>query len=97
MKEKQKQILSEIMQDDEKSGLYDDLVYTAAEYYSEGYGNDNDKESFLAGAKWQKERMYSEEDMLNFAWFFLKNIGQYSDDKLAHFQGEYLKQFKKKL
>ena len=54
-------------------------------------------EGIREGAKWQKERMYSEEDMLNFAWFFLKNIGQYSDDKLAHFQGEYLKQFKKKL
>ena len=62
MKEKQKQLLSEIMQDDEKSGLYDDLVYTAAEYYSEGYGNNNDKESFLAGAKWQQKQMYSEEE-----------------------------------
>jgi len=35
----------------------------AAENYSEGWGNNNDKESFIEGAKWQQERMYSEEDM----------------------------------
>lgn len=27
------------------------------------------KNSFIAGAKWQEERMYSEEDMVNFALF----------------------------
>lgn len=43
MKEKQKQILSEIMVLVEKSGLYDNLVYTAAEYYSEGYGNNRQR------------------------------------------------------
>ena len=61
MKQKQKQLLSEMMQEDEKSGLYDDLVYTAAEYYSEGYGNNDDKESFLAGARWQQKQMYSKQ------------------------------------
>ena len=44
----------------------------------------------------KQERMYSEEEMLNFAWFLLKNVGQYSDDKTAHFEGKYLEQFKKK-
>lgn len=38
--------------------------------------------------------MYSQDDMLNFAWFLLKNVGRYSDDKKAHFEGKYLEQFK---
>jgi hypothetical protein len=46
--------------------------------------------------KWQQERSYSEEDMLNFAWFLIKNVGQYSDDRMAHFEGKYLEQFKNK-
>ena len=96
MKEEQKQILSEMMQEDEKLGLYDDTIEQAAQEYSK-YLDDFSYQDFQAGALWQQKQMYSEEDMLNFAWFFLKNIGQYSDDKLAHFQGEYLKQFKKKL
>ena len=54
------------------------------------------KKESLQSAKWQAERMYSEEEMLNFAWFLLKNVGQYSDDKTAHFEGKYLEQFKKK-
>jgi hypothetical protein len=54
------------------------------------------RECFIEGAEWQKERSYSEEDMLNFAWFLIKNIGQYSCDRTAHFEGKYLEQFKKK-
>jgi hypothetical protein len=59
----------------------------------------NFNDGFELGAKWQQEqdkKSYSEEDMLNFAWFLVKNIGQYSSDKTAHFEGKYLKQFKKK-
>ncbi len=48
------------------------------------------------GAKWQQERMYSEEDMLNFAWFLKENLGQFSCDRTAHFEGKYIEQFKKK-
>ncbi len=44
--------------------------------------------------KEQDKNKYSEEEMLNFAWFLLKNAGQYSDDKTAHFEGKYLEQFK---
>ena len=45
---------------------------------------------------WQSDRMYSEEDMLNFAWFLKENLGQFSCDRTAHFEGKYLEQFKKK-
>ena len=50
----------------------------------------------VIGAKWAQEKMYSEEEMLSFAWFLVKNIGQYSCDETAHFEGKYLEQFKKK-
>ena len=43
-----------------------------------------------------EERMYSEQDMLKFAWFLIENVGQYSCDRTAHFEGKYLEQFKKK-
>jgi len=49
--------------------------------------------------QWQQERdkkMYSKEEMLNFAWFLIKNVGQYSDDRMAHFEGKYLEKFKTK-
>jgi hypothetical protein len=52
---------------------------------------------FIAGAKWQAEKSYSEEDMLKFAWFLIENVGQYSCDRTAHFEGKYLEQFKKKV
>ncbi len=44
----------------------------------------------------QDKNKYSEEDMLNFAWFLKENLGQYSCDRTAHFEGKYLEQFKKK-
>ena len=44
----------------------------------------------------KQERMYSEEDMLNFAWFLKENLGQFSCDRTAHFEGKYIEQFKKK-
>jgi hypothetical protein len=54
------------------------------------------KEASLEIAKWQQQKMYSKEDMLDFAWYLIKNVGQYSDDRIAHFEGKYLEQFKKK-
>jgi biotin synthase-related radical SAM superfamily protein len=56
-------------------------------------------EFFEKVSKWQQEQdknKYSDEDMLNFAWFLIENIGQYSCDRTAHFEGKYLEQFKKK-
>ena len=56
--------------------------------------------AITVGANWQKgqeKHLYSEEEMLNFAWFLVENIGQYSCDRTAHFKGEYLKKFKNKL
>ena len=63
MKEKQKQILSEIMQDDEKLGLYDDTIEQAAQEYSK-YLDDFSYQDFQAGALWQQKQMYSEEEVI---------------------------------
>ena len=53
------------------------------------------KAGFNKGLEFAQSKMYSEEDMINFAWYFLKNVGQYSSDENAHFEGEYLKKWKK--
>ena len=63
--------------------------------------------SFITGAKsetskqyWQ-QGMYSEEDMLNFSFWLLNNIGETSNDRVAHFDNrhylnKWLEQNKKK-
>ena len=68
MKEKQKKILSEMMQEDEKSGLYDDTIEQAAKNFYPVETNDLIcspklvRDAFLAGALWQQKQMYSEEE-----------------------------------
>ena len=56
------------------------------------------RKSFIAGAKWQAERMYSEEDMIEFAkWVFLEvgsNTGKDRTNKELF--NEWFEQFKKK-
>ena len=63
MKEKQKQILSEMMQEEEKSGLYDETIEQAAQEYSK-YLDDFSYQDFEAGALWQQKQMYSKQQVL---------------------------------
>jgi hypothetical protein len=74
-----------------KNNAWDNYEYVEGNLYSTSFKN-----GFEQGAKWQQERSYSEEEMLNFAWFLIKNVGQYSDDRMAHFEGKYLEKFKNK-
>ena len=60
MKQKQKQILSEMMQEDEKYGLYDETIEQAAQEYSK-YLDDFSHQYFHAGALLQQKQTYSEE------------------------------------
>lgn len=82
-KEKQKQLLSEMMQEDEKSGLYDETIEQAAErlypttinsFTDSGFDkSETERLIFKNGAKWQQEQnknLYSEEDMIEFADFY---------------------------
>jgi hypothetical protein len=52
---------------------------------------------FTNGAKWQAERMYSEEDMINFhKWAYQKNRIEESDKTTKELLKEWFEQFKKK-
>ena len=42
-----------------------------------------------------KAKEMEREEMLNFAWWLSNNLGQYSCDEKAHFEGKYLEQWKK--
>lgn len=72
-KEQQKQHLIDMMKADEELGLYEETLEEAAKYYAHNYFEMHDtnnykalKQGFEAGAKWQAERMYSEEEVLKF-------------------------------
>ena len=79
--------------------LYPDKGYEDEVYCDIGGYN---RELFTEGAKWQQERMYSEEDMINFAfdtYYYISKLmevpfNQISENKLHAIEN--LKQFKKK-
>ena len=64
-KEEQKQNLIDMMQDDEKLGLYDETLEEAKFIAYKEHWNvkSNFLNGFEAGAKWQAERSYSEEEV----------------------------------
>jgi hypothetical protein len=70
----------------------------AAENESEYLADYEDKEAyqkaFIAGAKWQQERMYSEEEVMNIIDSFIDNLQDYTPT--FNSRQEWFKQFKKK-
>lgn len=44
--------------------------------------------------KSQESHPFSEEDMIEFSWWLVKNLGMFSCDKTAHFNKEYLQIWK---
>ena len=105
--EEQKQHLIDIMRGDEELGLYEELQETleeAAENYAHNYFNMHEtnnykalKAGFEKGAKWQQERMYSEEDMKQFGDWCRNGLlnTEYGFEKLDEHLEQW-KQFKKK-
>jgi hypothetical protein len=102
-KEKQKQHLIDIMRGDEELGLYyepkQETIEEAAEEYVKSLNLkvnvDEYKEyainDFIAGAEWQAERMYSEEEVLDILY-------KHTEDLLAGKKvtlEEWFNQFKK--
>ena len=70
----------------------------AAARYTCGWGEDDDEKAFIAGAKWQQERMYSEEEV-NLMFDTLKensidNVATITNVDL--FISSWKRQFKKK-
>jgi hypothetical protein len=80
-KEQQKQHLIDMMKADEELGLYDETIIQAKyRFYKEYWNEDHTqlvKSNFLngfeEGAKWQQERMYSEEEVIAFGEFIFKH------------------------
>jgi len=71
----------------------------AAERYAKSFIEDDGtiEVDFIEGAKWQAERMYSEEDMIKFhKWAYLKNRVEESDKTTKELLSEWFEQFKKK-
>jgi len=63
----------------------------AAENYAKGWASNSDKKAFIAGANYQAERMYSEEDLDTFRKFMIQEQN-FSKSCLDVF----VRQFKKK-
>ena len=58
---------------------------------------ESSKQDFIEGAKWQAEKMYSEEDMINFhKWAYQKNRIEESDKTTKELLKEWFEQFKSK-
>jgi hypothetical protein len=79
------------------------LEEAAAKYVETKWevAQEENKESFEAGAKWQQDRYYTEEDMISFANFKNSNLMRHSDSKGFYLGDEkvfdlWVGQFKKK-
>jgi hypothetical protein len=104
-KEEQKQHLIDIMRGDEELGLYEEpkqetLEEAAAKYVETKWepAQEENRESFIDGAKWQAKRSYSEEEVIEFgeriAWNMVgKTITESFIRKVSK---ELFEQFKKK-
>jgi len=65
-----------------------ETIEEAASRFACGWGENDDEKSFLAGAKWQADRMYTEEDIIDFAKW-LSNLSF----NIQHFDEKGLKPF----
>lgn len=95
--EPKEETLEEEYYNDFKMIKGENIIEAAKRFWKESKANPIEMAIF--GTKWQAEQnknKFSEEEMLGFAWFLVKNIGQYSCDETAHFEGKYLEQFKNK-
>jgi len=67
----------------------------AASRFACGWGENDDEKSFLSGAKWQSERMYSEEEVQSLLhkfmqseqkdWHFYSTIKWFEENKKISF------------
>jgi hypothetical protein len=111
LKEQQKQHLIDMMKADEELGLYDETLEEAAERIAENFKNVDFKAGVIygviEGAKWQAERMFSEEEVAKLLDLLERSIKEinhikftYKDrghcDKYLFDCENIIKQFKKK-
>ncbi len=82
--------------------LYPVVIKPILDVYDDGVSNqigeedinEDNRESFIEGAKWQAERMYSEEEVLDMLKFFTKDTR--GDKPWVDADDEWFEQFKKK-
>jgi hypothetical protein len=94
-KQEQKKLLIEMMQEDEELGLYDEPKQETLEEVAERLYPNYQQEIFIKGAKWQQEKSYSEEEVLDLLTVFsdFANTKEYVTFKALE---EWFEQFKKK-
>ena len=93
-KENQKQHLIDMMKADEELGLYEEPKQETLEEAVQKVANSDDFiNGALFGAKWQKEQMYSEEELLQILESH-KDVLEFDKDRFDH--DKWFKQFKKK-
>jgi hypothetical protein len=90
-KEEQKQHIIDIMKSDEELGLYDE----AYDRIFDGKLDRVLKAGFIAGAKWQQERSYSEEEVVSILYSFHKEENSRVVFSLSGIT-KWFEQFKKK-
>jgi hypothetical protein len=81
--------------------LYPVVIKSILDVYDDGVSNqigeedinENNRESFIDGAKWQQKRMYSEEEVLN---ILRKSHSIEKTSKMDSWISKWFEQFKKK-
>jgi len=75
----------------------EETLEEAAEQYSQGWGENDDVKSFIAGGKYVAERMYSEEEVLNILHDYRNHFELYRNIQvLPDMFFPWFEQFKKK-
>ena len=78
------------------NNMKEESLEEAAENFVNSTRLRNYKVLFIEGAKWQQERMYSEEDMIDFAMFYYTHQGKATKYWGKDLFKEWFEQFKKK-
>jgi hypothetical protein len=98
--EEQKQHLINIMHDDEELGLYEEPKQETLEEAAERHYINcipSDRHSFIAGAKWQAERMYSEKEVYDLLEKTIEKFYKHNYTLTkAKMKEQWFEQFKKK-
>ena len=85
-----------------KQETLEEAAANESEYLADWEDKDMYQKGFIEGAKWQQERMYSEEDMKECVMYILRDLNSHNEvDKLGNFVwidsfNKWFEQFKKK-
>ena len=90
--ETQSRIINKVWDEEAKQ----ETLEEAAENYSQGWGENDDVKSFIAGAEWQAKRMYSEEEVKNIAVDFFYYWWNAKGNNTEEGFDKWFEQFKKK-